>query len=457
MLNFPKRSKYAKNKPLFILAGIVVEVVILAVLAVLAVVVFGSIYIRVVEDPKFCGSLCHEMEPTYNSYRNSSHNGILCSECHSEPGTKGFFKGLIVDAASEVYISMSGEDFYDMDDLHPEISDASCLRHECHKIETLTAKKNLFVDDNIFSHRAHLSAVPSHADGGNAMTAEMLGTSPGLNCTSCHSQDKETHMSVDKQVCFICHFSSGARMTGAQECSSCHAIPASQHEAVMDDSSSCKECHALVVAELTVKKEKCAHCHEAMEHSLDAVSAHEKHVEPQHARCTECHEPPEKEHGELFAHYDDNCQECHSAQESMYQGNVEFVAESMPSIKAEAVDCGSCHMSVIDKGAGSLDGIKQMCVECHESGYEEMLDGWQDMIRDEIKDAEKLLNDVATLLEASEDKSQKQQALSLYNEARGRVLFVQKDGSSGAHNVDLADQLLTDAIDKLKKSQRMLK
>jgi formate-dependent nitrite reductase cytochrome c552 subunit len=121
------------------------------------------------------------------------------------------------------------------------------------------------------------------------------------------------------------------------------------------------------------------------------------------------------------------------------------------------VDCSSCHTSVIEKGTGSLDGIKQMCVECHESGYEEMLDGWQEMIRDEIKDAEKLLNDVAALLKAPDDKPQKQEASSLYNEARERVLFVQKDGSLGAHNVELADQLLTDAIDKLKKSQRLLK
>jgi hypothetical protein len=330
------------------------------------------------------------------------------------------------------------------------------LRHECHKVETLAAKKSLFVDDNIFGHQAHLSAAPSHADGGNAMTAEVMGVSPGLNCTSCHSQSKEVHMAVDKRVCFLCHFSS-SDMAGAQDCDSCHAIPAPQHESVMGDNTSCSECHSLVAAETSVSLEKCAHCHEAAGHSLDAVSAHENHVKPQHARCMECHEPLEKEHGELFAHYDDDCQRCHSVQENMYQGNVKLVAETMPSIKAEMVDCSSCHTSVIEKGTGSLNAIKQMCVECHESGYDEMLDGWQEMIRDEIKDAEKLLSDVAALLKASDDKPQKQEASSLYNEARERVLLVQKDGSLGAHNAELADQLLIDAIDKLKESQRLLK
>jgi SpoU rRNA methylase family enzyme len=98
-----------------------------------------------------------------------------------------------------------------------------------------------------------------------------------------------------------------------------------------------------------------------------------------------------------------------------------------------------------------------MCVECHEAGYDEMLDGWQEMIRDEIAEAEGLLSDVAALLKKSEDKPQKQQASSLYEEAKKRVLFVQKDGSSGAHNVELADQLLTDAIDSLKRCQQLLK
>jgi len=194
-----------------------------------------------------------------------------------------------------------------------------------------------------------------------------------------------------------------------------------------------------------------------MGHTLDAESAHKLHVEPQHARCMECHEPLKEEHGKLYAHYDENCQKCHSAQDGMYQGTVEFVAEAMPSIKAELVDCSSCHTSTVENGAGSLDEIKQMCVECHEDDYDETLDGWQEMIRDEITEAEGLLSDVAAMLKKSEGKPQKQQASSLYEEARERVLFVQKDGSSGAHNFGLADQLLTDAIDSLKRCQQLLK
>jgi len=114
-------------------------------------------------------------------------------------------------------------------------------------------------------------------------------------------------------------------------------------------------------------------------------------------------------------------------------------------------------MSRVEEGAESLDGIKQMCVDCHESGYDEMVDGWQEMIRDQINEAEELLNNVTRLLKASEDKPEKRQASLLHKEARDRLLFVQGDGSLGAHNVGLADELLTDAIKRLKKSEELLK
>lgn len=414
MLNLPKRSIYSKHRVLFIWAGIVVEVVLLAALAVLAIVVFGAIYYRVTEDPKFCGSLCHNMSASYESYKSSAHSGVRCAECHSEPGLKGTLKAVTVDAAREIYIYMEGEDFYDMDELHPKIQDESCLRHECHQAERLIEQKSVSMDGKVFSHRSHLSVLSSQAhDGDDPTVAEMLGTSPALNCTSCHSQSKKRHMVVNPQPCFICHLDSGSA-----------AVPL----------------------------EKCAKCHEAVKKPLDSDLAHELHVGPQRARCMDCHELEEVESGELKL-----CQMCHSAQDTMYQGSVKFVAEKMPSPKAETVDCNACHVSAHISEVETLDEMKKMCVECHEAGYDEMVDGWQEMIRDEVKEAEELLSDVAKLLKVSEDKPQKKEASSLSKEARERLVFVQKDGSSGAHNVDLADELLTDAIEKLTKCQELLK
>lgn len=263
-------------------------------------------------------------------------------------------------------------------------------------------------------------------------------------------------MAIDQRVCFLCHFGSGKKVAATQDCASCHAVPAAQHEAVMGDSSSCIKCHRTAEAEIKVQLGKCAQCHE--DRSNYADMAHDKHVSSQHARCMDCHELMKHKHGELSAHYDEDCQKCHSTQESMFQGRTAFMAKAMPSTMAEMVDCSSCHIPVADEGVSSLSGIKESCAICHEEGYEEMADNWQEMIRDDgIEPAEKLLSSVQKLLKESADKPQYAKASSIYEEARARLLFVKKDGSLGVHNVDLADTLLTDAIDKLKECQGMLK
>ena len=298
MLNLRKRSIYAKHKVLFILAGIVVEVVLLVVLVVLAVVVFGSAYFRVVEDPKFCGSLCHNMKPSYESYKKSAHNGIRCAECHSRTGfADGFVEDTIIAAGREIFVYMEGENFYDMEEAHPKIYDESCLRHECHKVETLVERKNLFMDDNVFSHSSHLSAASAEAHTGGPLAAETSGSALQLNCTSCHSQSKEKHMVVDKRVCFLCHFNSEADGSTMQDCNSCHAIPAPDHDEYMadEDITSCNDCHGMEAGDIAVPLEKCNECHKPGKESLEADSAHRTHVEKQEARCMDCHEPIEHE------------------------------------------------------------------------------------------------------------------------------------------------------------------
>ena len=294
MLGPRKRSLYARHRPLFILAAIVAEVVILVVLVVLAVIVFGSAYYRATEHPKFCGYVCHNMKASYESYKSSAHNDLHCAKCHSKPGIGGAIKAATVDAGREVYIFMSGEDAYDMDELHPEIHNESCLQHGCHKVGRLAEQKSLFSDTNVFSHGAHLSGVPVQGHSGGPASAETSSSSVVHNCINCHSQNKEKHMAVDKRVCFLCHFGSGDDEPDMQKCDSCHVIPAPDHdEYLADEDASCADCHEMATGEITVSPEKCAECHEAEREPLDSDKAHKLHVEPQNARCMECHEPIE--------------------------------------------------------------------------------------------------------------------------------------------------------------------
>ena len=291
MLSPRKKSIYVRHRSLFILGGIVVEIVLLAALVVLAVIVFGSVYYRITEHPKFCGSFCHNMSASYESYKSSAHGDLHCAKCHSKPGLAGTLKGATVDAGREIYVYMSGEDAYDMDELHPEIHNESCMRHGCHKAERLTQKKSLYMDRNVFGHGAHISAASVQGHSGGPMTAEEPGPSLTPNCINCHSQSKEKHMAVDTRVCFLCHFGDSSDGPKMQECSLCHAIPAPDHDEYMaEEDVSCADCHEMATGETTVSVEKCAECHETEHGSLDSDKAHKLHVEPQNARCMECHE-----------------------------------------------------------------------------------------------------------------------------------------------------------------------
>jgi nitrate/TMAO reductase-like tetraheme cytochrome c subunit len=42
------------------------------------------------DTPSFCGQTCHVMQPEWNAYHVSSHQGVACTECHIAPGLAGF-------------------------------------------------------------------------------------------------------------------------------------------------------------------------------------------------------------------------------------------------------------------------------------------------------------------------------------------------------------------------------
>ena len=292
MLNLRKRSIYSKHKVPFIWAGIVVQVMILAALVVLAVVVFGSVYLKATEHPKFCGSFCHNMNASYESYKKSPHSGIYCAECHTREGfVDGFLEDTLYAAGREVYVHMEGEQFYDMDDVRPKVYDEGCLRPECHKAGTLAEKKNLFAKGVVFDHSGHLSATSVQEHVGGPATAETPDSLPELNCVSCHSRSEEKHMDVDRRACILCHFRPEADESAMQDCRSCHLVSPPDHDEYMADVESCNDCHGMKAGEIAVSPEKCAQCHEAGRESLSAGKAHELHVDKQEARCMDCHEP----------------------------------------------------------------------------------------------------------------------------------------------------------------------
>jgi|KBSSwiStaDraftv2_1062776.scaffolds.fasta_scaffold180587_2 nitrate/TMAO reductase-like tetraheme cytochrome c subunit len=67
---------------LFIALATAINIVIVSQLSYSAV--------RYMETSKFCGQMCHVMNPQFTAYQQSTHSAVACSECHVGTGASGF-------------------------------------------------------------------------------------------------------------------------------------------------------------------------------------------------------------------------------------------------------------------------------------------------------------------------------------------------------------------------------
>ena len=100
----------------------------LGILGVFLVIVAAGVYIT--EQSWFCGEVCHEMGPSYESWAASPHPNIRCVECHVEPGIAGWFEGHVQDGLRDVWLHFTERP--DRVTMAPEpIPPEQCLG-ECH-------------------------------------------------------------------------------------------------------------------------------------------------------------------------------------------------------------------------------------------------------------------------------------------------------------------------------------
>ena len=158
----------------------------LFLLGVFGAAVFAVSMLLAIEhtaQPEFCRT-CHNMEPYFQSWKNSAHSNVPCIECHYEPGSietlEGKFKALS-QLAKYVTRTQGTKPW-------AEIGDASCMRSGCHYTRLLEGP--IQFGRVQFNHRHHI-----------------LESRRGrrLRCTTCHAQVMQgSHMSVSKGVCFTC-------------------------------------------------------------------------------------------------------------------------------------------------------------------------------------------------------------------------------------------------------------
>lgn len=194
---------------------------------------------------------------------------------------------------------------------------------------------------------------------------------------------------------------------------------------------------------------------------------HRDHVYKHNLACTYCHDNS-RTHGEVILKRENclgchhtqesrDCQDCHKKQQRMLAGTGALGLEETPSWMVD-VGCRDCHPSL--HGGNDRNATLQACVDCHEEGYDEMVEEWQSDTESRVKKIQLLEDAITDLLTTARSRGitaeTVRQAEKLRNEGLSYVDLVKTDRSRGAHNVEFTGMLLDGAIKKLEAASELL-
>jgi len=253
-------------------------------------------------QPGFCIN-CHEIRPAYDQWLTSSHYGVTCTNCHTEPGLNGYIK-VNVTGAQHLLKHLTSD--YQVP-AEADVHDASCLN--CHPKES--RPESSIRTTLIIAHSKHdqEQCADCHGRLVHVASANQVSTEPKphivRDCTVCHTPENCPHGDA------------------TLACTSCHSGNVPKHELALERGvmprASCQECH--------IKN---------------------KVGSPEY--CQTCHISP---HGVSVA-----CSRCHTSQttwtEHTFNHPVPLVG------KHAGQDCGKCH------GTKTLAGLKYVCSNCHQ-------------------------------------------------------------------------------------------
>lgn len=273
------------------------KITILIVISVFAIWVGISaqvIYEATERDPKFCKE-CHIMDEAYATWRESAHNGVLCTICH--PTTvKGLYKEITTTLSEPGRTEILAK---------VRIPGKTC--QDCHEKEN-----PYFVNYNNSLMMYHCTAKNiqcqwCHVKGVHAWEVR-------TNCDECHTQ--RYLIQAMNFTCLKCHNYLGSLTNKTLKKESCHAchsdkivilsIPSKAHSDTW-----CGDCHKPHVSEAP---KPCASCHvkdqlaglHTISYHSDCLSCHVPHkvMTPKEV-CLSCHKD-KQEHNKAFS-----CILCH--------------------------------------------------------------------------------------------------------------------------------------------------
>ncbi len=426
------------------------------IVSVFVVLVVFTITLEVTSKPSFC-STCHYMKPYYESWQNSSHKDVTCTDCHFPPGLKNKLKGKFT-AVSMVVNYFTG--VYKKSKPWAEISDKSCLRSGCHDTRKLKGKVK-FKKNIIFNHTPHL---------------EGLRRGKQLRCTSCHSQIVQgSHLSVTESSCFLCHFKDVTPLNDViSKCTKCHTPPVKSdnpdeqishdHTNILNRKISCYKCHGeMVVGDGAVPRNRCNNCH-AEQGKIDKFHntelMHKNHITEHKIECIQCHTEIQHKSVARTDNIMPECSSCHTdphkLQLMMFTGQGGKKVPNHPSPMFESgLNCKACHqyhnfsVSFEEKGDTMVANGKS-CEPCHGKGYNKILANWKIQTDRKISQLSKIFPVIRKEIQSISNKKAKENALKKYSDASFNFKMV-KFGNS-IHNISFANNLLEQSYDLLIRS-----
>jgi nitrate/TMAO reductase-like tetraheme cytochrome c subunit len=388
-------------------------------------------------QPGFCNN-CHNMEPYYESWQNSSHNTVPCIKCHYAPGIKAEAMGK-VQAANQVvkYVTRTFEE-----KPWAEIEDAACTREGCH----LEQRLGVVVYRGVrFDHQEHLGELRRGKD---------------LRCTSCHSQIVQgEHLTVTPGTCNLCHFKGRPEGQPLGGCLGCHPSPPNveyegvpvDHRAIVQDMVSCSKCHAdVVVGDGMAEEQRCWTCHNLPERIGEfdnSTMLHEVHIAEHNVECQLCHTEIQHKVVALEETLELDCSACHrgahESQRALVAGSGGHGVEETPSRMFLArVTCESCHALPGDMPGheGVALAGEATCLSCHGIKFAGILPGWLEEVEVRLESVSGAVGRVRRGLGSHPGAL----ADSLLDAAEENLELVRV--GKGVHNIPFADELLRAAV-----------
>ncbi len=406
--------------------------------------------------PEFCRS-CHNMEPYYVSWQESSHSHVSCIKCHFPPGAgekiRGKMLGLVQLAK---YVTRS-------EGPRPaaEIPDASCLRTGCHETRLLSGRVDFHGVS--FDHRPHL---------------EQMRRGKKLRCTSCHGQIVQgKHMTVTTTTCFLCHFKDNFFNEGLGTCTRCHQIPDKDfdlgggvqfnHDLAYDRGVDCENCHSdLIRGNGEVPHERCSVCHNR-ESDLEKINDHEflhkTHVADHKVDCLACHlEVTRQRDDDRLASAAADCAACHPShhreQVDMLMGVGAASISSIDGGMASArITCITCHRfkEVSPTGTVLWKASIETCDACHDESQAEVIRDSQLSLIDSLSEIESAIDRIRTALpDADLDEDKAEEIDELLSQAQDDLNFLR--AGNGVHNIHYATTINRTVLERLSSICRQL-